>query len=79
MVGRILVALVGVPLLIVILLFCPYVVLPVAFGLLSAIGAYELLRATGAVKRLRMIVYAILLALCVPFWYYFGCHPLCPQ
>jgi phosphatidate cytidylyltransferase len=76
MVGRILVALVGVPLLIVILLFCPYAVLPVAFGLLSAIGAYELLRATGAVKRLRMIVYAILLALCVPFWYYFGCHPL---
>ena len=76
MVGRILVALVGVPLLIAILLFCPVVVLPVAFGLLGGIGAYELLRATGAVKQIRMIVYSILLALCVPFWYYFGCQTL---
>lgn len=76
MLGRILVAIVGVPLLIAILLLAPPVCLPVAFGLLSAVGAYELLGSTGAVKRIRVVVYAALLAFCVPFWYYFECRIL---
>ena len=76
MLGRILVALVGVPLLIVVLLFCPFVCLPVAFGALSAVGAYELLRATDVATHPRMICYSVLLAVCVPFWYYFNCRML---
>ena len=56
MLGRILVAIVGVPLLIVILLLCPPICLPVAFGALCGIGAYELLGSTGAVKNRRTIL-----------------------
>lgn len=74
MLGRILVAIVGVPLLIVILLFCPPVCLPVAFGALCGIGACELLQSTGAVKNKRAALYSVVFSVGVPFWYYFGCQ-----
>lgn len=74
MLGRILVAIIGVPLLIVILLLCPPVCLPVAFGALCGIGVYELLGSTGAVKNRRIVLYSALFAVQVPFWYYFGCQ-----
>ena len=74
MLGRILVAIVGVPLLIVILLFCPPVCLPVAFGALCGIGACELLQSTGAVKNKRAAFYSVVFSVGVPFWYYFGCQ-----
>ena len=67
MLGRIMVALVGIPLLIVILFFSPVIVLTVAFSALCAIAAYELLGAT-------LVLYAVLFAILVPLWYYFGCR-----
>lgn len=74
MLGRIMVALVGIPLLIVILFFSPVIVLTVAFSALCAIAAYELLGATQAVHNRRLVLYAILFAILVPLWYYFGCR-----
>ncbi len=74
MLGRILVAVVGVPLLIAVLLFCPPVCLPVALGALCGIAVYELLYITGVVKNKRVVLYAILFSTLVPFWYYFGCQ-----
>ena len=74
MLGRIMVALVGIPLLIVILFFSPVIVLTVAFSTLCAIAAYELLGATQAVHNRRLVVYAALFSALVPLWYYFGCR-----
>ena len=74
MLGRIMVALVGIPLLIVILFFSPVIVLTVAFSALCAIAAYELLGATEAVHNRRLVVYAALFSALVPLWYYFGCR-----
>lgn len=74
MLGRIMVALVGIPLLIVILFFSPVIVLTVAFSALCAIAAYELLGATQAVHNRRLVLYAVLFAILVPLWYYFGCR-----
>lgn len=74
MLGRIMVALVGIPLLIVILFFSPGIVLTVAFSALCAIAAYELLGATQAVHNRRLVVYAALFSALVPLWYYFGCR-----
>ena len=74
MLGRIMVALVGIPLLIVILFFSPVIVLTVAFSALCAIAAYELLGATQAVHNRRLVVYAAFFSALVPLWYYFGCR-----
>ena len=74
MLGRIIVALVGIPLLIVILFFSPVIVLTVAFSALCAIAAYELLGATQAVHNRRLVLYAAIFAALVPLWYYFGCR-----
>lgn len=74
MLGRIMVALVGIPLLIVILFFSPVIVLTVAFSALCAIAAYELLGATHAVHNRRLVLYAAIFAALVPLWYYFGCR-----
>ena len=74
MLGRIMVALVGLPLLIVILFFSPVIVLTVAFSALCAIAAYELLGATQAVHNRRLVLYAAIFAALVPLWYYFGCR-----
>ena len=74
MLGRIMVAVVGIPLLIVILFFSPVIVLTVAFSALCAIAAYELLGATHAVHNRRLVLYAVIFAILVPLWYYFGCR-----
>ena len=74
MLGRLMVALVGIPLLIVILFFSPVIVLTVAFSALCAIAAYELLGATQAVHNRRLVLYAAIFAALVPLWYYFGCR-----
>lgn len=72
MASRILVAIVGIPLLLVILLLCPPICMAVAVGLLSAIGAYELMGSTGFLKQKAMLIPTCALAFCVPFWFYFG-------
>ncbi len=71
--GRLLVAAVGVPLLLVILLVLPKAVTAVVMGLLCAIAARELLKTTGLLKKERMIIEAMVMAFAVPVWCFFGC------
>lgn len=69
--SRLLVAAVGIPLLLVILLVCPKLVTVVAVSVLSAIGARELLHTTGILKHERMVGYSMVMAFLVPVWNYF--------
>lgn len=71
---RLLVAAVGVPLLIIILFFCPPIVLAVALSALSAIGAAELSKVIGSNTYPRMTVYSAVMAALIPLWSYFGCN-----
>ena len=69
---RVIAAVALLPLLLIVLLFLPTVFTAVLFGLMAAIGAYELLWGTGLVKQLRLIAYSAILALLVPIWCHFG-------
>jgi phosphatidate cytidylyltransferase len=73
--NRILVSLVGVPILLLVLLGLPSIYTPVLISLLSMVASFELSRALG-VKQLSMQAYSILLAGAVPFWVYYGELPL---
>ena len=56
-----------------IIFFAPPWALPLAIGIMSAIGVHELLSATGFIhNNKRMIVYGMVFALLVPIWVYFG-------
>lgn len=70
--SRILVAVVGIPLLLVILLLTPPICLQIVVGLLSVLALYELLYATGYVRYFSMLVISAVAAFLVPFWCYFG-------
>ena len=59
---RILAAVVLLPLLLLVVLVLPKVFTGILFGLMAAIGAYELLSGTGLVKHTRLIAYAALMA-----------------
>lgn len=74
MASRILVAVIGIPLLVVILLFCPAICMAVVIGILTAIGAYELLGATRFIQRRTILAASSLMAFLTPFWVYFGCE-----
>ena len=69
---RVIAAVALLPLLLIVLLFLPTVFTAVLFGLMAAIGAYELLWGTGLVKQPRLIAYSAILALLVPIWCHFG-------
>lgn len=56
------------PFLLGIVLFLPKVYTAILFGLMAAIGAYELLHNTGLVKQNRLVWYAVVMALYVSFW-----------
>ena len=71
--SRLLVAAVGIPLLLVILLLCPPVVAAVAVAVLCAIGANELLKTTGILTHKRMVVYSMIFAALMVIWSYVGC------
>ncbi len=71
MLSRVLVAVVGIPLILIVLLFCPPVCLPIVLCVLDVLIVYELLWATGALKQKRLVVYAAMLGMFVPFWLYF--------
>ena len=73
MASRFLVAGIGIPLLLFLFLFCPTICIAIVLGLLMAIAAYELLGATGYVKRKLMLAVSSVLAFSVPLWFYFGC------
>ncbi len=53
------------PLLLIVVLVLPCIYTGILFGVLSAIGSYELLWRTGIAKQKRLVVYAALMAL---FW-----------
>lgn len=56
------------PLLLVIVLVLPAWATAALFGAASAIAAYELLYRTGMVKNLRLVGYAMIMAVLVSFW-----------
>ena len=65
---RVIAAVVLLPLLLAVLLILPGLFTGILFGLLSAIGAYELLYRTGFVKEIRLVVYGALMALYIGLW-----------
>lgn len=69
---RILAAAVLLPLLLIIVLVLPKVCTAVLFGLMAAIGAYELMQGTKLVTHPRLTVYAMGIAFLVPLWGFFG-------
>jgi phosphatidate cytidylyltransferase len=74
MASRILVAVVGIPVLLALLLFCPTIAIAVVAGLLCAIAAYELLGKTGYLRYRVMLIATMVIAFGVPFWVYFDCN-----
>lgn len=71
--SRLLVAAVGIPLLLVILLICPPVVTGVALAVLSAIGVRELLMTTGILTDTAMVSGSMVAAVLVTAWSFLGC------
>lgn len=69
---RVIAAAVLVPALFLLLLAAPEIASAVVFGILFAVGAYELLYRTGLVIHIRMTVYSGLMAFAVSMWSYFG-------
>ena len=65
---RIIAAVALLPFLLGIVLFLPKIFTAILFGLMAAIGAYELLHNTGLVKHKRLVWYAIIMALYVSLW-----------
>ena len=65
---RIIAAVALLPFLLGIVLFLPKVYTAILFGLMAAIGAYELLHNTGLVKHKRLVWYAVVMALFVSLW-----------
>ena len=69
---RVLVAVLFVPILFAVMFFAPPWAFAIVTALISAIAAYELIRAIGAGKRVRLIVYAVLAAAAIQAGVYFG-------
>ena len=69
---RILAAAVLIPLLLILVLAAPKIVAAIVFGVMMAIGSYELIYRTGLVKHPRLVVYSALMAFGVTMWSYFG-------
>lgn len=69
---RIISAVVLIPLLLVLALAAPKIVSAVVYGLLMALGSYELLYRTKLVEHVRLVVYACIMAFAVTMWSYFG-------
>lgn len=65
---RIIAAVALLPFLLAIVLFLPKICTAILFGLMAAIGAYELLHNTGLVKHNRLVLYAAIMALYVSLW-----------
>ena len=65
---RIIAGVVLLPLLLLLVLFAPKVCTAILFGLMAAIGAYELLHGTGFVKELRLNIYSMLMAFWACLW-----------
>ena len=69
---RILTSAILVPLLLLLALVAPKEVAMVVYGLMMAIGAYELLYGTRLVQHPRLVIYAAVMAVLVTVWSYYG-------
>ena len=69
---RILAAVVGIPLLFIIVLVMPKIVAALVFAAMLAIGAYEMLYRTGLVRQGRLVIYSCVMAFVVTLWSYYG-------
>ena len=69
---RIIAAAVLVPVLLLVVLAAPKPLAAVIFGLMLAIGVYELLFRTGLVKHPRLVVYSCVMAFATSMWSCFG-------
>ena len=67
---RILAAAVLVPILFLLVLVAPTIVASIVFGILLAIGSYELLYRTRLVRHPRLVIYSSLMAFAVVMWSY---------
>lgn len=72
MAKRILTAVIWLPIVVIGFAFAPIWGIALAISILSAVGAYELLWATGFVKERTLCVYGCVFAALMPFWTYFG-------
>ena len=73
MLTRVLAAVVLLPVFLCIVLFTPNICTAILFGIMAAVGAYELLHSTCIVKHTRMIIYAMVMAFLTAVWSSFGC------
>ena len=69
---RTITALILAPILLAVLFLAPKFVTAIVFGLLCAVGAYEMLHNTGLVTHKRLIVYAMVAAMLMSLWSFFG-------
>ena len=76
---RILAAVVLLPAFLGIVLFTPDICTAILFGIMAAIGAYELLHNTGIVKHTRITVYGMVMAFLTAIWCSFGCNSTAMQ
>lgn len=60
------------PLLLIVVMALPKIFTAILFGLMAAIGAYELLVGTEYVKHPRLVAYSMVMAFLVSIWSYFG-------
>ena len=72
MLTRVIVGVLGIPLLLFVLLVLPPVCLPVILAALCCIAAHECMYATGEVRHKGLVGLSMAMAILVPFWYYFG-------
>ncbi len=73
---RIMTAVIGIPLLLMLLLVVDKSIAAVAWGLLLAMAAYELLFGTGLVREPRLVIYSCVMAFSITMWSYFDAvHP----
>jgi len=73
MLKRIVVSVILLPLLLLVLLWAPKICTALLFAALAGIAAWELLRGTGLVREIRLVIYTVAVAALVPIWSYFGC------
>ena len=69
---RVIAAVALLPLLLIIVLVLPSLYTAILFGLMAAVGAYELLWGTGLVKHPRLVAYCAVMAMLVSLWCHFG-------
>lgn len=58
--------------LLLLVFFTPKGLTAVIYGVLMAIGAYELLYRTGLVQHSRLVIYSVVMAFCVTMWSYYN-------